>query len=969
MSNRDSTLSSDTAPYVLAKNYTSRPDTATPEDIEMRDRQPSTYDGFPDAAMNPASEDVDPADLVPPKRTMTTNSVPGFGTHYTPGEVTGWDTVKRNLPSAMPGLYQAVELRHKFHNPLTAEQLRDMANNRNSKIENSASPGKAPLMKGKSRMSLDPGYMQEGIHGSPLRKASSTAPRLERQKTIRSIEKEKAMVKTQGLKMQDKKAVVQEKKQAIIDQGDQISKWMLIWLSVTHFFQRTWDEFTQTLYRSAIWQGRIKKIEGGHGTHVGIYFTFLRWCLLLNVLLGFIWLLFVISPYLHFFSISDGLDDQRPNPRPEYTDYNAGELFTSWFTGIQPLNHSAYFIGAYYMPYDDEAQGGRYDNHINDEDHAYKIPLAYVSTGGAYMLVSFVLVFYGLYKSWVKSAVSFERGDFRMAELVLSSYDHTLTSEKSIKVHQKALAEKMKEILGEHELSLKYSQLNRTKVLLKRLFINIIIIGTLAGCIFAIIRTVEEYADAQGLERLVPAIVMAFMNAAVPFFFEILAEAEDWRSLLFVIKITVLRSILLRFVSLYAFMITLYRNRFEYSCWETFVGQGSYTLFVAGSLVFEIFTSGFIDIWVTLLHYHVPCAKLLLKDPAYFDTIKKILELTYAQAVIWFGTFFCPLLPFVGIARCIVLFYVQEWSTMTWCTPKGTPFQAGHSLPWLIWTLLATCLFIVALPLGYLVSEVPPSGVYSEYNDWFMGQTLNLTNSTTEVIPTLCNESSFPQVTCADCLVAPRNLSQTVCYEPNLEQLSSLYPNPWVDTAFANGFSVTYGSFCEACPSGCGPFRNKELIISPIQDSFSTWPKGVQDAINFMGTAPFTLILIFLFLSILSCLSARSDARQKRADKLRAERDVERADKLWLLREYDLRFQPKQRTGLTPTPMKEEDENSYSSWNGRGVDKNSEGPKRTPTNSPMMKRKNRSGKAQITKGSGKRPTEEKASPDVEPVEL
>jgi hypothetical protein len=38
--------------------------------------------------------------------------------------------------------------------------------------------------------------------------------------------------------------------------------------------------------KTALWRQGIKEIEGGHGSHVGIYFRFLRWCLILNTVRG-----------------------------------------------------------------------------------------------------------------------------------------------------------------------------------------------------------------------------------------------------------------------------------------------------------------------------------------------------------------------------------------------------------------------------------------------------------------------------------------------------------------------------------------------------------------------------------------------------------------------------------------------------------------------------------------------------------
>jgi hypothetical protein len=46
-----------------------------------------------------------------------------------------------------------------------------------------------------------------------------------------------------------------------------------------------------------------------------------------------------------------------------------------------------------------------------------------------------------------------------------------------------------------------------------------------------------------------------------------------------------------------------------------------------------------------------------------------------------------------------VLFYVQKWSTMTWCEPKQKRFLSTHSLPKLIWSLfLASFVLVSTIP-------------------------------------------------------------------------------------------------------------------------------------------------------------------------------------------------------------------------------------------------------------------------------
>jgi hypothetical protein len=135
---------------------------------------------------------------------------------------------------------------------------------------------------------------------------------------------------------------------------------------------------------------------------------------------------------------------------------------------------------------------------------------------------------------------------------------------------------------------------------------------------------------------------------------------------------------------------------------------------VVGTFIFEIFTSIGVDMLITGIHRYVPS---VIAQPAYFDTVKKILELAYSQAVIWFGVFFCPLLPVIGILRCFVLYHVQRFSTNKFCSPKGTPFTAKHSLPGLIWMVLAFHLMIAAVPSYYFITNEAPSGIARSAGD------------------------------------------------------------------------------------------------------------------------------------------------------------------------------------------------------------------------------------------------------------
>ena len=118
-----------------------------------------------------------------------------------------------------------------------------------------------------------------------------------------------------------------------------------------------------------------------------------------------------------------------------------------------------------------------------------------MSLGFVYMCVSFAFVFYGLYRAWIKSAYTVEKGDSagfasEMAELVFTSYDHSLEKAKSIEIHQTAIRKRINEFLAERDSDDDYSKKDFKVVWAKRVLLNLVMAGVLVACIFAIRETV-----------------------------------------------------------------------------------------------------------------------------------------------------------------------------------------------------------------------------------------------------------------------------------------------------------------------------------------------------------------------------------------------------------------------------------------------------------------------------------------------
>ncbi len=64
---------------------------------------------------------------------------------------------------------------------------------------------------------------------------------------------------------------------------------------------------------------------------------------------------------------------------------------------------------------------------------------------------------------------------------------------------------------------------------------------------------VERFSNGSDIERLLPPLLLVFLNAFLPLLFEILAIHEQWRTELFVIQLSITRAVIVRYVGLFVF--------------------------------------------------------------------------------------------------------------------------------------------------------------------------------------------------------------------------------------------------------------------------------------------------------------------------------------------------------------------------------------------------------------------------------
>ncbi|XP_007956523.1 transmembrane channel-like protein 5 [Orycteropus afer afer] len=432
--------------------------------------------------------------------------------------------------------------------------------------------------------------------------------------------------------------------------------------SISLVYRRSRNNMSELLNSISLWQKTLKVIGGKFGTSVLSYFNFLKWLLKFNIFLFIVNFSFIIIP-----------------------QFTVAEKNTLQFTGLEFLTGGGYFQDTvmYY---------GFYTNSTIQHESSrasYNMQLAYIFTIGACLIICFFSLLYSMAKYFRNNFINpyiYSRG---IAKLIFC-WDFTITHEKAVKLKQKNLSTEIRENLSEILQENVKLTLNQQLTHLSTYAVAwVVSTGVAIACCVAVYYLAEDNSKFlknhrdPGAVLLLPFVVSC-INLVVPRFYSMFGLVERYEMPRHEVYTLLIRNFFLK-ISIIGILCYYWLNIVALSgeeCWETFIGQEIYRLLLM-DFVFSLADS-FLGEFLRRIIGKRLITSLGLQE---FDIARNVLELIYAQTLVWIGIFFCPLLPFIQMIALFIMFYVKNISLMMNFQPPSKAWRASQMMTLFIFLL------------------------------------------------------------------------------------------------------------------------------------------------------------------------------------------------------------------------------------------------------------------------------------------
>eukprot|EP01137_Pigoraptor_chileana_P029862 Opistho-2@15644 len=431
----------------------------------------------------------------------------------------------------------------------------------------------------------------------------------------------------------------------------------------------------------------LKAIEAHLGTPVAAFFVLLRWVFLLDIVLATVWMSLAFLP-----QVISGANTTHPS-----------------IGGLDIFTGQGYFTNTpmFYLGYSPEL------------DFDYNMPVAYIMAIGLCFGISFLVIMYSLASKYsqrnASDSIVLKDNLFPYGVAAFASWDHSIATQPGKQILRKAVTKRFAMLRMESE-SKPVIRIgwDKCELYMRRILINLLTLVLLGGAgvaIFFLLDWQADHPDSQGV-TIVSSLVISSINFALPFLFAFMAQFEWWPNENMVVKVSIIRSFIVRIGSIIVIVISIWRtHREKNDCWLNYLGQQFYRQTLA-DIVINTGTTLVgepLYVWLWL-------KRRGMGDRRDFNMQNNILDLTYRQSLIWLGSTFCPLLPILGALSCVLTFYVKKVIYLRFAKQPDRYFGASRSSNFFLLVMLCALLAVFA-PIGYiLVRETNTCGPHQNFS-------------------------------------------------------------------------------------------------------------------------------------------------------------------------------------------------------------------------------------------------------------
>uniref|UniRef100_A0A2K5QVW3 Transmembrane channel-like protein n=2 Tax=Cebus imitator TaxID=2715852 RepID=A0A2K5QVW3_CEBIM len=454
--------------------------------------------------------------------------------------------------------------------------------------------------------------------------------------------------------------------------------------SISQTYRRSKSSLSEILSSISLWQKTLKIIGGKFGTSILSYFNFLRWLLKFNIFSFILNFSFIVIP-----------------------QFTMAEKNTLQFTGLE------FFTGVGYFR-DTVMYYGFYTNSTiqhGNSGASYNMQLAYIFTIGACLTTCFFSLLFSMARYFRNNFINPHIHSGGITKLIFC-WDFTVTHEKAVKLKQKNLSTEIRENLSEllqEKVKLTFNQqLTRFSAYVVAWVVST---GVAITCCVAVYYLAEynlEFLKTHknpGAVLLLPFVVSC-INLAVPRIYSMFRLVERYEMPRHEVYVLLIRNIFLK-ISIIGILCYYWLNTVALSgeeCWETLIGQEIYRLLLM-DFVFSLADS-FLGEFLRRLIGMQLIKSLGVQE---FDIARNVLELIYAQTLVWIGIFFCPLLPFIQMIMLFIMFYAKNVSLMMNFQPPSKAWRASQMMTFFIFLLFFPSFTGVLCTLAITIWRLKPS--------------------------------------------------------------------------------------------------------------------------------------------------------------------------------------------------------------------------------------------------------------------